>query len=51
LQALCKYEDHPSIIKIRSLFTQEQKFSFSFVDSESVEKMVTSLKINKATYG
>jgi len=50
-QAISKYEDHPSIIKIRSLFGGQPKFTFSEVNTEYVDKLVISLESKKATSG
>ena len=49
--AISKYKDHPSILKIRSLFPAETPFSFSEVDVETVEKLVMSLDSKKTTSG
>jgi len=35
-QAIAKYEDHPSIVKIWSLYSEQSTFNFSAVDSEIV---------------
>ena len=43
-QAISKYEDHPSIIKIRSLFGGQPNFTSSEVSIESVNQLVISLE-------
>ena len=50
-QAIAKYEDHPSILKIQSLFNIQSRFNFSTVDSETVHKLIMSLEVKKSTSG
>ena len=48
-RAIAKYEDHPSIIKIRSLSNEPSQFTFSEVTPDFVKGLVLSLDTKKAT--
>ena len=49
LNAIKKYEKHPSIIKITENISINNKFTFSTVPSHEVEVVVNSLNIPKPT--
>ena len=49
LNAIKKYEKHPSIIKITENISINNKFTFSTVPSHEVEAVVNSLDISKST--
>ena len=49
VQAIAKYGDHPSIIKIRSLSSEPTQFTFSEVTPYFVQGLVLSLDTKKAT--
>jgi len=51
LYSMAKYREHPSIIKIKSLFEHLPIFSFSEINTESVHKIIMSLEIKKSTSG
>ena len=42
-----KYEMHPSILKIKSVFTSIRLFDFNFVNSDGISKIITSLDLTK----
>ena len=48
-RAIAKYEDHPSIIKIRSLSNEPSQFTFLEVTPDFVKGLVLSLDTKKAT--
>ena len=48
-QAIAKYGNHPSIIKIRSLSSEPTQFTFSEVTPYFVQGLVLSLDTKKAT--
>ena len=50
LNAIAKYLDHPSIIKIKNTFTGNS-FEFTKTDTETVHKLVMSLNSKKSTSG
>ena len=43
VNAIRKYEMHPSILKIKSVFKSIRPFDFNFVSSDDISKIVTSL--------
>ena len=47
-RAIIKYEHHPSIIKIKEIFGNKDKFSFGYSTYESVFKEIMSLNSSKA---
>ena len=49
LKAIEKYEDHPSIIKIKELNTNDKTFSFKPIDLDSVKKEVGDLNVKKSS--
>ena len=48
-KAIVKYENHPSIIKINETHAITNKFSFSTVTRDDVQKIVNALDISNAT--
>ena len=44
-----KYENHPSIIKIKSSVETTQLFDFNFVTSDDISKIINSMDSNKKT--
>ena len=48
-KAIIKYENHPSIIKINEAHTITDKFKFSVVSCDDIQKIVNALDISKAT--
>ena len=48
--AISRYSDHPSIIKIRDIFSGNS-FEFTNTDTETVHKVVMSLNTKKSTSG
>ena len=46
-----KYQVHPSILKIKSLFQSITLFDFNFVSSDDISKTITSLDSTKKTSG
>ena len=46
-----KYENHPSIIKIKSSIETTQIFDFNFVNSDDISKIINSLDPTKKTIG
>ena len=48
-KAIIKYENHHSIIKINETHAITNKFSFSTVTRDDVQKIVNALDISKAT--
>ena len=49
LKAIEKYEDHPSIIKIRELNDSNKVFSFKPINLDSVRKEIENLNIKKSS--
>ena len=49
--AIRKYENHPSIIKIKSSVETTQLFDFSFVSSDDISKIINSLDPTKKANG
>ena len=47
--AIRKYENHPSIIKIKSSVETTQLFDFNFVSSDDISKIINSLDPTKKT--
>ena len=43
VNAIRKYENHPSIIKIRSFVERTQLFDFNFENSDDISKIINSL--------
>ena len=48
-KAIIKYENHPIIIKINEAHTITDKFKFSAVSCDDIQKIVNVLDISKAT--
>ena len=48
-KAIIKYENHPSIIKIKETYTITDKFNFSAVSPEDIQKIVNPLDVSKAS--
>ena len=51
VNAIQKYENHPSIIKIKSSVETTQLFDFNFVSSDDISKITNSLDPTKKTIG
>ena len=51
LNAISKYQNHPSIIKIKEVYGSSSTFEFTEVDTDSVHKLVMSLNSKKSTSG
>ena len=51
VNAIRKYENHPSIIKIKSSVETTQLFNFNFVNSDGVSKIINSLDPTKKSSG
>ena len=51
MNAIRKYENHPSIIKIKSSVETTQLFDFNFVSSDDISKIVNSMDSTKKTSG
>lgn len=51
LRAIEKYEDHPSILKIKSLFGNMPTFHFKEIDCHLIKKMMMKLDCTKKTGG
>ena len=51
VNAIRKYENHPSIIKIKSSVETTQLFDFKFVSSDDISKIIISLDPTKRTSG
>ena len=51
VNAIRKYEMHPSILKIKSVFKSIKLFNFNFVSSDDISKIITSLDLTKKTSG
>ena len=49
LRAIKKYEDHPSILKIKQFSLDRPNFSFLHTDSISIVKEIVSLKVSTAS--
>ena len=47
VNAIRKYEMHPSILKIKSVFKSIRLFDFNFVSSDDISKIITSLASTK----
>ena len=47
VNAIRKYEIHPSILKIKSVFKSIRLFDFNFVSSDDISKIITSLASTK----
>ena len=51
VNAIRKYENHPSIIKIKSSVETTQLFEFNFVSSDDISKIINSMDSTKKTSG
>ena len=51
VNAMRKYENHPSIIKIKSSLETTQLFVFNFGNSDDISKIINSLDPVKKTSG
>ena len=51
VNAIRKYENHPSIIKIKSSVETTQLFNLNFVNSDDISKIINSLDPTKKTSG
>ena len=51
MNAIRKYENHPSIIKIKSSIETTQLFDFNFVSSDAISKIINSMDSTKKTSG
>ena len=51
VNAIGKYENHPSIIKIKSFAERTQLFDFNFVNSDYISKIINSLDPTKKASG
>ena len=51
VNAIRKYENHPSIIKIKSSVEITQLFDFNFVSSDDISKIINSMDPTKTTSG
>ena len=51
VNAIPKYENHPSIIKIKSSVQTTQLFDFNFVSSDDISKIINSMDSTKKTSG
>ena len=51
VNAIRKYENHPSIIKIKSSVETAQLFDFNFVSSNDISKIINSLDLTKKASG
>ena len=51
VNAIRKYENHPSIIKIKSSVETTQLFDFNFVSSDDISKIINSMDSAKKTSG
>ena len=51
MNAIRKYENHPSIIKIKSSLKTTQLFVFNFGNSDDISKIINSLDPVKKTSG
>ena len=49
VNAIRKYENHPSIIKIKSSVETTQLFDFNSVSSDDISKIINSMDPNKKT--
>ena len=49
VNSIRRYDVHPSIIKIKSVFKSLRLFDFNFVSSDDISKMITSLDSAKKT--
>ena len=51
MNAIQKYKNHPSIIKIISSVETTQLFDFNFVSSDNISKIINSLDPSKKMRG
>ena len=51
MNAIRKYENHPSIIKINSSVETTQLFDFHFVSSDDISKIINSMDSTRKTSG
>ena len=51
MNAIRKYENHPSIIKIKSFVETTQLFDFNFVNSDDISKIINSMDPTKMACG
>ena len=51
VNSIRKYENHPSIIKIKSSVETTQLFDFNFVSSDDISKIINSMDSAKKTSG
>ena len=51
VNAIRKYENHPSIIKIKSSVQTTQLFDFNFAGSDDISKIINSMDSTKKTSG
>ena len=51
VNAIRKYEIHPCILKIKSVFMSIRLFDFNFVSNDDISKIITSLDSTKKTNG
>ena len=51
MNAIRKYENHPSIIKVKSSVKVTQLFDFNFVSSDDISKIINSIDSTKKTSG
>ena len=51
LDAVTKYSNHPSVIKIKEVFGGNSDFEFTDIDTETVHKIVMSLDCKKVSTG
>ena len=51
VNAIWKYENHPSTIKIKSPAETTHLFNFNFVNSDDISKIINSLGLTKKTNG
>ena len=51
MNAIRKYENHPSIIKIKSSVETTPLFDFNFVSSDEISKIISSMDSTKKTSG
>ena len=49
VNAIGKYQIHSIILKIKSVFTSVRLFDFSFISSDDISKVITSLDSTKKT--
>ena len=51
LKSIRKYQHHPSIIKIKSLFKSDEKFEFPHILPETLKTKISALYTSKSTTG